>query len=362
MSSPESSPDLSRKLRSLDLAVRALTILKESRTLDLQGFWQYDSKPLQRQGYSYDEVEQAFIDLANKGYTDKHGSYCYITDRGSTTSSADLIYQELKADFDEIKKKVKSYRFWTWATHVSIVISLVSILSLIPNLSSSSPFLGSLFALLFLTSIASGFFCNFKNDRARVPTELLSAVRFYDVYSVYRNVIRRTGAEASLASAERMVKHAGRAFKIRLIDQSGWATLSFEGKKISNIGEEITTRLIPAMREAGTSGGAERVGEVLANLTRYFIDPSSENMSKSLQLIQASRATQVPIPGHRDTLSAMLGNPIVTYAILAGLIIVGYVYLVRIMTWSIFGEFIALVGLLLGAMSAAIILAQRMKK
>ena len=346
----------------MDLAVKALTILKEKKTLDLQGFWTYDSKPLQRQGYSFDDVEQAFTDLANKGYTDKHGSYCYITDRGSTTSSADLIHQELKADFDEIKKKVKSYRFWTWATRVSIVISLVSILLLIPNLSTSSLFLGSLFALLFIASIASGFFCNFKNDRARVPTELLSAVRFYDAYSVYRNVIKRTHAEASLAKTEHMLKHAAGAFKIRLTDPSGWATLSFEGKKISNIGEEITTRLIPAMKEAGTSSGAERVGEVLANLTRYFIDPSAENMSKALQLIQTSRATQVPIPAHRDTLSIMLGNPIVNYAILWGLIIVGYVYLVRIMKWSIFGELIALVGLILGATSTAIILAQRMKK
>ena len=346
----------------MDLAVRALTILRERRTLDLQGFWQYDSKPLQRQGYSYDEVEQAFIDLANKGYTDKHGSYCYITDRGSTTSSADLIHQELKADFDEIKKKVRAHRFWTWATGVSIVISLVSVLLLILSLSSPSPFLGSLFALLFLASIASGFFCNLKNDRARMPIELLSAVRFYDAYSVYRNVIRGTGIEASLARTERMVKHAGRAFKIGLTDPFGWATLSFERKKISNIGEEITTRLIPAMREVATSGGAERVGGVLANLTRYFLDPSPENMSKALQLIQASRATQVPIPAHRVTLSAMLGNPIVIYAILAALIIAGYVCLVRIMNWTIFGEIIGLVGLLLGAISAAIILAQRIEK
>jgi uncharacterized membrane protein len=60
----------------------------------------------------------------------------------------------------------------------------------------------------------------------------------------------------------------------------------------------------------------------------------------------------------------VLGNPAVVWAILAGLIIIGYLYLAQMMGWKILGQathYFGLVGALVAAIPAAYLVAQKLK-
>jgi hypothetical protein len=61
----------------------------------------------------------------------------------------------------------------------------------------------------------------------------------------------------------------------------------------------------------------------------------------------------------------ILGNPFAVYAVLAGIIIVGYLFLAQIMGWKILGEathYFGLVGALVASIPAAYILTERRKR
>lgn len=344
--------NLNKNLRLTDLAVKLLAKLKAERGyLNVQFLYQYRTPELQE--YSYDEIKQAFKDLDNKGMAQLHDNNSYeVTKRGSEALSSDLIYEQLKPYCDDIRQKGEHRKFLGVIGLVFLLLALVGYYGYSLSVTWQSAW-GSLLSGLFSFSsfVISFYFLALKAPKFRVSRERITALRFFDAYSAYKNVIKGVDKEKNLAKAKAALGSIVERLETSEQEPTRWAILNSERKKISQIGEEIRTRLIPAMNEVKTQSGSEHVGMVLVNLARYFLDPSSENISKALQLIPPLRAAAVSTT-ERHVAKEIFGNPIIVYVIIVGLIIAGYLQLAQTVGWKVLGDATQYFGLVTASLAA----------
>lgn len=142
---------------------------------------------------------------------------------------------------------------------------------------------GSLLSGLFSFSsfVISFYFLALKAPKFRVSRERITALRFFDAYSAYKNVIKGVDKEKNLAKAKAALGSIVERLETSEQEPTRWAILNSERKKISQIGEEIRTRLIPAMNEVKTQSGSEHVGMVLVNLALFLRSFFREHIKSS---------------------------------------------------------------------------------
>lgn len=355
---------LNENLRLADLAVKLLARLKaEHGYLNVQSLCQYRGPELQE--YNNDEIKQAFKDLDNKGMAQLHGNSSYeITKRGSEALPSDLIHEQLKQYCAEIRPNVEGRRLWRITILFSLMLTLTGYYAYSASASWRLAWVSPLALLLSISSLVIVCYSAvFKIPKFRISRERIIALKFFDAYSTYKNVIVGVDKEKNLAKTKTALRSIGGGLETSEQEPTRWAVLNSERKKISDIGKGIRNGLIQAIDAVKTQSGAEKMGMVLISLARYFIDPSSENMSKAVQLIPPPRAGPASRIEHHYT-REIFGNLIVIYAIIVCLIIAGYVQLAQTAGWKLLGEAADYFGLVAASLTAYVpanALAQRIR-
>lgn len=315
-----------------ELALKAYKSLRPNQSISVSGFWDAEHQRYEREwkeAHDQPRVERAYHVLSLLGYARQMSPYYYSLIDSKITP--DIVMRSLlNRVHAETKKTLNSYRrreffaralFWL-AVSFGAVFLVASSLSLV-SASAYSQFAAIVFLALFFGSFGMEARSSRFWDRHGLSNEKELAVSLVDAYDLYMNPEKDETAKA--AEKTRGVSQILRATS----EATRWSTVGQERAQLFKIGEDMNTKVIPAMMDKKNAS----IGEILAHLACLFFQSSPASMNRAPKVYQGLRSPDkreipAPIPVTirlRKTISdpiirtliAVVFSGIVTYALIS---------------------------------------------
>lgn len=354
-------------LRHVDLVALTFQRLKDARGGSLS------SRHDRPNGYSEDEVGQALQYLSNQGLARvRQTDYYEVTDLARRLTKADVIYEMLDQPdyYRNNKEALGTYHdkhrneniFWFVGLLMFSVLYLL--MAWYPTYFPTMVGPIALFAVCgyVLSFLSFGHYFSLRAwKKNELSVEKTLAVRLLDAYSDYKPFMtNRQGSSVAsvkkavqrIASSLEEVKHRTQTSELR-----DWETICSESDRVSRIGQELLTTVIPII---GTENNAGKTGELLVRLARLMFEGSPESVREAADLftdlgfVSPTEARPIPTSLGRAVILRIMHPIFRRFIVLAAFIVIGYVILASVVGWHILGASTDYFGLLAAFFAAYI--------
>ena len=234
-----------------------------------------------------------------------------ITDYGKERTSADVLSELVQPQYRASNRPVEIASKWQfriditkWAFVGSLVLFFaaqsiyLSSGSLLPTF---EPWLAKLATVIALASLAMAGAFSEQRDKYRHSNEQFVASAFYDAYVWYKNFVKASDDVNSLKQGQKMVRKA--AARMQQTGKPRWEILAEDLDRISEIGKNVDSLLLPAMPN---HAGSFDVEELLIVLARCFLERTRNSTIMAQRLLaKANISPPQSLPlGHWNRLSS----------------------------------------------------------
>jgi hypothetical protein len=285
-----------------ELILKVFKRLEPNRSTGTYRFWDAEHQRHERewkQAYDQTGLERAFHFLTLLGFARQVSDGYYNLLDPKITANV-VMRTLLKHPYDMAQRGLNDFRRHEdyakavlWSAFIFGAAFAVAFSQQIVPVTTYSQFVGVAFLVIFLGGVWLKDLSSQFWDRQRLSNEKKTAVMLVDGYDLYIDPDRDETTKAT--EIVRDVSQMLRAAR----ELTRWNTVSQLRAKLSEIGEDIDNKVLPAMMDKNRK--KTDIGEILVHLACLFFQGSPESMRRVPEVYQrlpgpAKRETPAPVP------------------------------------------------------------------
>lgn len=252
-----------------------------------------------KQAHDQTKVEQAFHSLTLLGFAKQvSDGYYDLLDPKATANV--VMRRVLQHVYNETKKGLNDFRrrefYGDTVSRIAFGFLVASALVLPLLFGSAAPYWLHITVIFIALYLGSSLLKNWSSrlwNRCKLSNEKKIAVMLVDAHDSYVNADRDQTAKAveTARKASKILREASATTR--------WNALAQERVKLTEIGEDIDSRVLPAMVDK--KGNKAKIAEILIHLACLFFQDPPENVKRIPEVYQrlpvaAKTETPAPIP------------------------------------------------------------------